>query len=112
LSALHIVRDLRRPPAAVVAASRVRDGSFDVGIFEAHWAKAAAALNASKATVGSVATGVNAVGERFQARRAALEAGLQADKAALEAFLASSRHAAEHLAQQARRGRRELGQFD
>ena len=44
LSFVGLVRDIKAPPARVKTAARVRDGSFDHGMFKAHWAKATAAL--------------------------------------------------------------------
>jgi len=44
LSWFRIVRDLKVPPARVLKGARVREGSFDVGMFKAHWGKASAAL--------------------------------------------------------------------
>ena len=42
---LGIVRDLKVPPARVMAAARVRDGQLDIGMFRAHWNKANTAFH-------------------------------------------------------------------
>jgi stearoyl-CoA desaturase (delta-9 desaturase) len=111
LSAVRLVRDLRAPPPAVRGAPTVRDGSFDIGMFRANWTKAAAALAASKATIGeAISDGVGAVGDSLASRRAALEEKLRADRAALDEFVASALRAAETLAGHARRGQREITQ--
>jgi stearoyl-CoA desaturase (delta-9 desaturase) len=41
LAALHIVRDLRNPPARLLEQARVRDGAFDIGMFRSYWERAA-----------------------------------------------------------------------
>ncbi len=41
LAALHIVRDLRDPPARLLDQARVRDGAFDIGMFRSYWERAA-----------------------------------------------------------------------
>jgi stearoyl-CoA desaturase (delta-9 desaturase) len=41
LAALHIVRDLKDPPARLLDQARVREGAFDIGMFRAYWERAA-----------------------------------------------------------------------
>ncbi len=41
LSALHIVRDLKDPPARLLEQARVHDGAFDIGMFRSYWERAA-----------------------------------------------------------------------
>jgi hypothetical protein len=41
LAALHIVRDLKNPPARLLDQARVRDGAFDIGMFRSYWEQAA-----------------------------------------------------------------------
>ncbi len=41
LAALHIVGELRRPPARLLDQARVRDGAFDIGMFRSYWERAA-----------------------------------------------------------------------
>jgi hypothetical protein len=41
LAALHLVRDLKDPPARLLDQARVRDGAFDIGMFRSYWERAA-----------------------------------------------------------------------
>ena len=41
LAALHVVRDLKDPPARLLDQARVGDGAFDIGMFRAYWERAA-----------------------------------------------------------------------
>ena len=41
LAALHIVRDLRNPPARLLDQAKVKDGAFDIGMFRSYWERAA-----------------------------------------------------------------------
>ncbi len=41
LALLHVVRDLRDPPARLLDQARVRDGAFDIGMFRSYWERAA-----------------------------------------------------------------------
>ena len=41
LEAIHVVRDLRNPPARLLDQARVRDGAFDIGMFRSYWERAA-----------------------------------------------------------------------
>jgi stearoyl-CoA desaturase (Delta-9 desaturase) len=41
LAALHLVHDLRDPPARLLEQARVRDGAFDIGMFRSYWERAA-----------------------------------------------------------------------
>ena len=41
LAALHIVHDLKDPPARLLDQARVRDGAFDIGMFRSYWERAA-----------------------------------------------------------------------
>ena len=49
LSWFGLVSDLRRPPAHVLVANRLRDGHADIGMFQASWSKAVAYLDNAKA---------------------------------------------------------------
>jgi stearoyl-CoA desaturase (delta-9 desaturase) len=40
LAALHLVRDLKDPPARLLDQARVRDGAFDIGMFRSYWERA------------------------------------------------------------------------
>ena len=77
LSYVGLVRDLKVPSKTVMDAARVRDGSFDEGMFRKHWAKAQAAMNAA---------------------RHLDEEKVRTHRAALEEYLASSLRSAEALA--------------
>ena len=41
LAAVHVVHDLKRPPARLLDQARVRDGAFDIGMFRSYWERAA-----------------------------------------------------------------------
>ena len=41
LESLHLVRELKRPPARLLDQARVRDGAFDIGMFRSYWERAA-----------------------------------------------------------------------
>jgi stearoyl-CoA desaturase (delta-9 desaturase) len=41
LETLHLVRELKRPPARLLDQARVRDGAFDIGMFRSYWERAA-----------------------------------------------------------------------
>jgi stearoyl-CoA desaturase (delta-9 desaturase) len=41
LAALHIVSDVKRPPARLLTQARLRDGAFDIGMFRSYWERAA-----------------------------------------------------------------------
>jgi stearoyl-CoA desaturase (delta-9 desaturase) len=41
MATLHLVRDLKDPPARLLDQARVRDGAFDIGMFRSYWERAA-----------------------------------------------------------------------
>jgi stearoyl-CoA desaturase (delta-9 desaturase) len=41
LAAIHVVKDLKNPPARLLDQARVRDGAFDIGMFRSYWERAA-----------------------------------------------------------------------
>jgi stearoyl-CoA desaturase (delta-9 desaturase) len=82
LSKVRIVRDLRRPPASVVAGPLVAEGTFDRGMFRSFEAKASRVLASS---VG--------------------HADVQAKREALHHLMTSARSAADDLAKSTRRRR-------
>jgi len=41
LAAVHVVTDLKNPPARLLDQARVRDGAFDIGMFRSYWERAA-----------------------------------------------------------------------
>jgi len=105
-----IVRDLRVPPKHVLAANRIKDGSFDIGMFKNHWTKASRAVHAAQSSIGQrVHDRKVETGESIAAKREQVEAGLHAKKESLEGFVHHSLETAEELAKLTRKGHRELG---
>jgi len=90
LSAVGIVRDLKVPTERVLNGARVRDGSFDMGMFKAHWGKATAAL-ANHRPGG--------------ADPAPLEGRIHASRESLEESVRNAMRSAEELAHLSRRQR-------
>lgn len=84
LQGLHLIHDLKQPSAAVKAGGWLRDGSFDLGMFRASWAKASAAVAAS----GAAASGA------LDAKRAALHDVVEASMNAAEDLTRAARTAA------------------
>jgi len=94
LAALGVVRELRRPNAAVLGRNRLHDGAFDLGMFRAAWRRAGVAVTNSRTSLGTpVAAAANLVG----ARQAAVEAAFRAKRLALEEAVTASLQAAEDL---------------
>jgi stearoyl-CoA desaturase (delta-9 desaturase) len=89
LSFVGLASDLKTPPARTLAASRVRDGSFDMGMFKAHWHRATAAL-----------------------AHAGHDEAIRTSREALEGYVASSLRSAEELAKLSRRRQRAPGLAD
>jgi len=48
LSVVGLTWDLRKPPAHILAANRLRDGHADIGMFDATFSKAVAALGSAQ----------------------------------------------------------------
>ncbi len=113
LSWMHIVRDLKRPPARVRASNRVAQGSFDIGMFRAHWTKATRAVASSHVVQavheGRVSASDALASTRDAAGQTAIAQGLASRKQALEGFVHSSLESAEELARASRKGQRDLG---
>jgi stearoyl-CoA desaturase (delta-9 desaturase) len=80
LSWVGLVSDLRKPPAHVLSAHRLRDGHADIGMFQANWAKAVAYLDNAKAHAGEI------YGDR---------------RHALDEMVESTTRAAQHIAKMA-----------
>jgi hypothetical protein len=85
LSWVGIVRDMKVPSAQVKAANRIKDGTFDIGMFRNHWNKANRAVHEAHASLNSC-TRSEDTGEALAARRLALEAGLR-EEGDLEGFV-------------------------
>ena len=110
LALVGIVKELKRPPLPLLASSRIRNGTFDLGMFRAHWAKANRAIAASRTHAAeSLSDSMSIVGDAVGRRKAALEALIHDERIALEEVVAASLHAAEELARLARKRQREVG---
>jgi stearoyl-CoA desaturase (Delta-9 desaturase) len=110
LALVRVVRDLRRPPATVLAAPRIRAGYPDIGMIRAYWLKAAAVLAASRANLGGAITDtVAAAGTSLSTQRARLEHKLHAEHEVLEATVASSLEAFENYSRLMRRRQSAVG---
>jgi len=81
LSLVGLVRELRTPPAHVLADNRIRDGHADIGMFQANWAKAVASLENAKAQLEHAK--VHA-GEYYEERRRALDAMVESTTSAAQ----------------------------
>jgi stearoyl-CoA desaturase (delta-9 desaturase) len=108
LSAVHVVRGLRTPPERVRGINRVSQGTFDIGMFRAHWSQATRAV-ASSHVVQVVHDGRVSATEALASTRDAATQSVQARKQALEGFVHSSLESAEELARATRHRQRELG---
>jgi stearoyl-CoA desaturase (delta-9 desaturase) len=110
LSWMRIVRDLKVPPKSILAANRIDNGSFDIGMFRSHWRKASGAVHAAQASIGHrVHDRRVGTADALSTRRASIEATLTDKKQSLEGFVHHSLESAEELARLARKGERELG---
>ncbi len=116
LSYVGLVKDLKQPPARVKTAARVRDGSFDMGMFKAHWAKAGAALANVRAHGGQTA-GLNTpdlleADPELATRREQLEDLIASNRAALHDHVQNALAHAEELGRLSRRQERQAGITD
>jgi stearoyl-CoA desaturase (Delta-9 desaturase) len=100
LSALHLVRDLRTTPADAIASDRLRDGTFDLGMFRAAWRNAGCSLRLPKVSPSQT---MSAAGSALAAKQAAAEAAIHAKRVLLEEAFAASMEAAEELTRTTRR---------
>ena len=113
LSWVRITHDLKVPSAQVLAANRIADGSFDIGMFRAHWVKASRAVHAAHAHLGLRVHGLrDDLRDNTSEAKAAVEAGIAAKREVLEDFVAHSMASAEELAQLTRRRERERRRAD
>ena len=96
-----LVKDLKVPTAQIKAAGRVKHGSFDLGMFRAHWAKANAAVVASKAALS------HSVGDH----RVHLGDAVDVARESLDGVVLSTLHRAEELSKLTRQSTR-LGLVD
>ncbi len=95
-----LVRDLKVPTAQIKAAGRVKHGSFDLGMFRAHWAMANAAVVASKEAFS------HSVGDRVH-----LGEAIDVARESLDGVVQSTLHRAEELSKLTRQSGR-LGLID
>jgi len=107
LAAVGLAKDLKRPPARVLEGARVRDGSFDMGMFKSHWAKATAALTDAQpgertARRQNVHDGLD---PELASRREHLEQLISTNRQALHEHVQSTLAHAEELARLSRRER-------
>ena len=115
LSWVGLVHDLKAPPAHVLRANRIKDGSFDIGMFRNHWNKASRAVHATQSSIGQRMHDRQASTTGDVVRRASGPGGLRPSMAShkresLEGFVHHSLESAEELATTRRRkGERELG---
>ena len=110
LSFVGLVKDLKQPPARIKAAARVRDGSFDTGMFKSHWAKAGAALaNVRPGTHKAPALDALLVeaDPEVHGRRDQLEELIATNRAALQEHVATALAHAEELGRLSRRQARQ-----
>jgi len=54
MEVLGIAREIRTPSKEVLTRNRVKDGAFDIGMFEAYWDKATAALSDARSTASEL----------------------------------------------------------
>ncbi len=104
LSWIGLVRDLKQPPARMLALARVRDGTFDMGMFKSHWAKATAALSAARPHPQD-SKGTEASDPEIASRGERLEDLITANMATLSEHAQSTLAHAEELARLSRRER-------
>ncbi len=115
LSVVGLVKDIKEPPARVRTAARVRDGSFDTGMFRAHWAKAGAALANVRSHAGrgaEVEEALLAADPEVHTRREQLEELIAANRAALQEHIATALAHAEELGRLSRRQDRQQAVVD
>ena len=122
LSFVGLVRDIKAPPARVKTTARIRDGSFDHGMFKAHWARATAALanvrshssEVAPAEMATTRTGAALAGESdaeidsdASTRREQLDELIASNRAALQEHVANALAHAEELGRLSRRQERQ-----
>jgi stearoyl-CoA desaturase (delta-9 desaturase) len=110
LSWIGVVRDIKAPSRAVKYNDWIKDGAFDIGMFRASWAKAAAAVANAEPSLGNRMRERKALaGEALSQRREEVAASVLAKKQSLETFVHESLESAEELAKLSRRRGREPG---
>ena len=104
LGRLGIVRDLKVPSAEVLAADRVADGTFDVGEFRAHCARARSTVADAHLRPGATPRPLVPGGPESQLAAAELE--IELEKAQLDEVLLGAVGAADDLRRATRRSNR------
>jgi stearoyl-CoA desaturase (delta-9 desaturase) len=114
MSWLHLVSDLKEPPARVKTAARVNEGAFDHGMFRAHWAKATAALANARTQSGDTVdvAALESADPELAGRRAQLEDLIASNRAALQEHVANALAHAEELGRLSRRHDRQQAPVD
>ncbi len=118
LAALHLVRDLKDPPARLLDQARVRDGAFDIGMFRSYWDRAAKVAGERIADLSArplgrsaeaLATGSEGpVEEPVSETSVAAPSGSHEPLATLAGLIGKALESADQLAASTRRIRREL----
>ena len=110
LSLVGIVRDLKVPSREVKYSNWIKDGAFDIGMFKANWARAAAAVANTEPSLGDrVRERKVHAGEAITNRREEVGVAVNARKQALETFVHESLESAEELAKLNRRRTPDVG---
>ena len=108
---MGIVRGLKVPSQEVKYSNWIKDGAFDIGMFKANLARAAAAVANTEPTLGDRMRQKRAdAGDAITHRREEVAGAVHAKKEALETFVHESLESAEELAKLSRRrGARDVG---
>lgn len=110
LSFVGIVRGLKVPSQQVKYSNWIKDGAFDIGMFKANLARAAAAVANTEPTLGDRMRQRRAdAGDAITHRREEVAGAVHAKKEALETFVHESLESAEELAKLSRRRGRDVG---
>jgi stearoyl-CoA desaturase (delta-9 desaturase) len=111
LSALHLVRDLKDPPARLLEQARVRDGAFDIGMFRSYWDRAARVTGQRIADLSArpLAPSAEALGDQHQAAPEEGTASAPHEPlATLAGLIGKVLESADQLAASTRRVRKEM----
>jgi stearoyl-CoA desaturase (delta-9 desaturase) len=110
MAALHLVSDLKNPPARLLDQARVRDGAFDIGMFRSYWDRAARVAGERIADLSArpVARSAEALGSGSQsAAEDGAASGSHEPLATLAGLIGKALESADQLAASTRRVRRE-----
>ncbi len=113
LSLLHVVHGLRAPSGEVVSNSRIKDGSFDFGMFKRHWERAAISVNSSVSAIAHASSDwVAGAKEAATHRGSASDERLEAARNTLKDLVDSVHLSANELARLNKRRDRGIEVFD